>query len=81
MSENITNQQIEDLELASKSIAVDKSCDINDTAQKFLFLCDLYHTQALKRNFWVLLLKGQTQGVDMVQIIIKRFEKHRISKV
>lgn len=82
MSENVTNQQLEDLKLApSLSITVDESCDLNDTTQVSLFVQIILPTGSKKELLGLLSLKGQKQGVDIVHIKIERFEKHRISKV
>lgn len=79
MSENITNQQIEDLKLASTlSIAVDESCDINDTAQVSLFVRFISTTGPKEELLGLLPLKGQTRGVDIANVVIECFEKHQI---
>ncbi|XP_075210344.1 protein FAM200C-like [Lycorma delicatula] len=78
MSSNITNQQIEDLKSASTlSIAVDKTCDINDTAQVSLFVRFISTTGPKEELLGLLPLKGQRRGVDIANVI-ECFEEHQI---
>ena len=63
MSPNITNQQVEGLNLVSAlSIAVDESCDINDAAQVSLFVPFISSTDS-KELLALLSFKGQTREV------------------
>uniref|UniRef100_A0A8C4X7H4 HAT C-terminal dimerisation domain-containing protein n=1 Tax=Erpetoichthys calabaricus TaxID=27687 RepID=A0A8C4X7H4_ERPCA len=79
MSSNITNQQIEDLKLVSAlSIAVDESCDINDTAQVSLFVRFISSTGPKEELLGLLPLKGQTRGEDIANAVIECMEKHHI---
>ena len=79
MSSNITNQQIEDLKLVSAlSIAVDESCDINDTAQVSLFVRFISSTGPKEELLGLLPLKGQTRGEDIANAVMECMEKHHI---
>ncbi|CAK6438343.1 unnamed protein product [Pipistrellus nathusii] len=79
MSSNITDQQVEDLKLASAlSIAVDKSCHINDTAQVSLFVRFISPTGPKEELLGLLPLKGQTRGEDIANAVIECIEKHHI---
>lgn len=78
MSLNITNQQNKDLKFVSVlSIAVDKSCDINDTAQVSLFVQFILF-MGPKEVLGLLPLKGQTCGEDIANAVIECVEKHSI---
>jgi hypothetical protein len=79
MSLNITNQQVEDLKLVSAlSIAVDESCDINDTAQVSLFVRFISSTGPKEELLGLLPLKGRTRGEDTANAVIECIEKHHI---
>ncbi|KAG8235195.1 hypothetical protein J437_LFUL014159 [Ladona fulva] len=79
MSSNITVQQIEDLKMVSAvSIAVDESCDINDTAQVSLFVRFISHTGPKEELLGLLPLKGQTRGEDIGNAVIECMDKHHI---
>jgi hypothetical protein len=79
MSLNITNQQVEDLKLVSAlSIAVDESCDINDTAQVSLFVRFISSTGPKEELLGLLPLKGRTRGEDIANAVIECIEKHHI---
>ena len=71
MCSNITTQLIEDLKLVSAlSIAVDESCDINDTAQVSLFVRFISHSGPKEELLGLLPLKGQTRGEDIANAVI-----------
>ncbi|XP_031331198.1 general transcription factor II-I repeat domain-containing protein 2-like [Photinus pyralis] len=79
MSSNITNQQHEDLKMVSAlAIAVDESCDINDTAQVSLFVRFISSTGPKEELLGLLPLKGQTRGEDIADAVIKCMQKHEI---
>ena len=79
MCSNITIQQIEDLKLVSAlSIAVDESCDINDTAQVSLFVRFMSHSGPKEELLGLLPLKGQTRGEVIANAVIQCMEKHHI---
>ncbi|XP_036181109.1 protein ZBED8-like, partial [Myotis myotis] len=79
MSSNIPNQQVEDLKLVSAlSIAVDKSCDINDTVQISLFVRFISSIGPKEELLGLLPLKGQTRGEDITNAVIECIEKHHI---
>ncbi|GFY11921.1 uncharacterized protein TNCV_4974211 [Trichonephila clavipes] len=79
MSANITNQQTEYLKLASTlPIAVDESCDLNDIAQYSPFVRFISTTGPKEELLGLLPLKGQTRGVDIVNVAIECFEKHEL---
>ncbi|KAG8235406.1 hypothetical protein J437_LFUL018624 [Ladona fulva] len=79
MSSNITVQQIEDLKMVTAvSIAVDESCDINDTAQVSLFVRFISHTGPKEELLELLPLKGQTRGEDIGNAVIECMDKHHI---
>ena len=82
MSSNITNQQVEDLKFVSAlSIAVDESCDINDTAQVSLFVRFISSTGPKEEFLGLFPLKGQTRGEDIANAVIECMEKHHIPLV
>ncbi|XP_036177180.1 general transcription factor II-I repeat domain-containing protein 2A-like, partial [Myotis myotis] len=82
MSSNITNQQVEDLKLVSSlSIAVDESCDINDTAQVSLSVQFISSTGPKEELLGFLPLRGQTRGEDIANAVIECIEKHHIPLV
>ncbi|XP_050516438.1 general transcription factor II-I repeat domain-containing protein 2-like [Diabrotica virgifera virgifera] len=79
MWSNITTQHVEDLKLASSlSIAVDESCDINDTAQVSLFVRFIAHSGPKEELLGLLPLKGQTRGEDITNAVIDCMDKHNI---
>ncbi|XP_028003621.2 general transcription factor II-I repeat domain-containing protein 2-like [Eptesicus fuscus] len=79
MSLNITDQQVEDLKLVSAlSIAVDESCDINDTTQVSLFVRFIASTGPKEELLGLLPFKGQTRGEDIANAVIECIEKHHI---
>ncbi|XP_036164925.1 protein ZBED8-like, partial [Myotis myotis] len=79
MSSNITKQQVEDLNLVSALlIAVDESCDRNDTAQVSLFVRFVSSTGPKEELLGLLPLKGQTRGEDIANAVIECIEKHHI---
>ncbi|XP_071035384.1 general transcription factor II-I repeat domain-containing protein 2-like [Parasteatoda tepidariorum] len=79
MCSNITTQHIEDLKFVSAlSIAVDESCDINDTAQVLLFARFMSHSGASEELLGLLPLKGQTRGEDTANAVIECMDKHHI---
>ncbi|XP_059530893.1 general transcription factor II-I repeat domain-containing protein 2A-like isoform X5 [Myotis daubentonii] len=79
MSSHITNQQVEDLKLVSAlSIAVDESCDINDTAQISLCVRFISSTGPKEELLGLLPLRGQTRGEDIANAVIECIEKHHI---
>ncbi|GFV54231.1 uncharacterized protein TNCV_3467461 [Trichonephila clavipes] len=82
MCSNITTQHIEDLKLISVlSIAVDESCDINDTAQASLFVRFMSHSGPKEELLRLLPLKGQTHGEDIANAVIECMDiiyKHHI---
>ncbi|XP_036275872.1 general transcription factor II-I repeat domain-containing protein 2A isoform X2 [Pipistrellus kuhlii] len=79
MSSNITDQQVEDLKLVSSlSIAVDESCDINNTAQVSLFVRFVSSTGPKEELLGLLPLKGQTSGEDIANSVIECIERHHI---
>jgi hypothetical protein len=79
MSSNITIQLIEDLKLISAlSIAVDESCDINDTAQVSLFVRFISHTGPKEELLGLLPLKDRTRGEDIANAVIECMDKHHI---
>ncbi|GFU19337.1 general transcription factor II-I repeat domain-containing protein 2 [Trichonephila clavipes] len=76
---NITTQHIEDLKLVSAlSIAVDESCDINDTGQVSLFVRFMSHSGPKEKLLGFLPLKGQTHGEDIAITVIEHMDKHHI---
>ncbi|GFV97446.1 uncharacterized protein TNCV_2039541 [Trichonephila clavipes] len=78
MCSNLTTQHIKDLKLVSAlSIAVDESCDINDTAQVSLFVRFMSHSGP-KEVLGLLPLKGQTREEDIVIAVIECMDKHHI---
>ncbi|GFV22629.1 uncharacterized protein TNCV_2078191 [Trichonephila clavipes] len=79
MCSNITTQHIEDLKLVSVlSIAVDESCDINDTAQVSLFVRFISHSGPEEELLLLLPLKGQMRGEDIANAVIECMDKHHI---
>ena len=67
MSSNITNQQVEGLNLVSAlSIAVDESCDINDTAQVSLFVPFISSTDYKEELLALLPFKDQARVLQML---------------
>ncbi|GFV50879.1 general transcription factor II-I repeat domain-containing protein 2 [Trichonephila clavipes] len=79
MYSNITIQHIEDLKLVSAlSIALDKSCDINDTAQVSLFVRYMSYSGPKEELSGLLPLKGPTRGEDIANAVIKCMDKHHI---
>ena len=79
MCSNITTQLIEDLKLVSAlSIAVDESCDINDTAQVSLFVRFISHSGPKEELLGLLPLKGQTRGEDIANAVKECMDKHHI---
>ncbi|GBL95624.1 hypothetical protein AVEN_24829-1 [Araneus ventricosus] len=71
MSLNITNQQTENLKLISAlSIAVDESCDINETALVSLLVRFVSSTALEKELLGLLKLKGQTRGEGIGNAVI-----------
>ncbi|GFW96528.1 SCAN domain-containing protein 3 [Trichonephila clavipes] len=78
MCSNITTQYIKDLKLVSAlTIAVDESCDINDTAQ-VSFVRFMSHSGPEEELLGLLPLKGQTRGEDIVNAVIECMAKHHI---
>ncbi|GFY15827.1 uncharacterized protein TNCV_1284721 [Trichonephila clavipes] len=79
MCSNITTQHIEDLKLVSAlPIAVDESCDINDTAQVTLFVRFMSHSGPKEELLGLLPLKGQTRGKGIANAVIECMDKHHI---
>lgn len=79
MSSNIINQQVDDLKVISAlSIAVDESCDLNDTAQVSLFVRFMSATGPKEELLGLLPLKGQTRGEDIANAVIGCIEKYHI---
>uniref|UniRef100_A0A8C5PAV1 HAT C-terminal dimerisation domain-containing protein n=1 Tax=Leptobrachium leishanense TaxID=445787 RepID=A0A8C5PAV1_9ANUR len=79
MSSNITNQQVDDLKVVSALlIAVDESCDLNDTAQVSLFVRFMSATGPKEELLGLLPLKGQTRGEDIANAVIGCIEKYHI---
>ncbi|KAK4875290.1 hypothetical protein RN001_011712 [Aquatica leii] len=79
MCSNITLQQIEDPKLVSAlSIAVDESCDINDTAQVSLFVRFISHLGPKEELLGLLPLKGQTRGEDIANAVVEYMDKYHI---
>ncbi|GFU06725.1 uncharacterized protein TNCV_4353061 [Trichonephila clavipes] len=80
MGSNITTQHIKDLKLVSVfSIAVDESCDLNDTAQVSLFVRFVSHSGPKEEeDLGLLSLKGQTRGGDITNAVIECMDKHHI---
>ncbi|GFV00120.1 general transcription factor II-I repeat domain-containing protein 2 [Trichonephila clavipes] len=79
MCSNITTQHIEGLKLVSAlSIAVDESCDINDTAQVSLFVRFKSHSGPKEELLGLLPLKGQKHGEDIAKAVIECMDKHHI---
>ncbi|GFV88380.1 SCAN domain-containing protein 3 [Trichonephila clavipes] len=79
MCSNITTQHIEDLKLISAlSIALDESCDINDTTQISLFVRVMSHSDPKVELLGLLPLKGQTRGEDISNAVIECMDKHHI---
>ncbi|GFY14238.1 uncharacterized protein TNCV_3614271 [Trichonephila clavipes] len=80
MCSNITTQHIEDLKLVlALSIAVDESCDINDSVKVSLFVRFMSHSGPEEELLGLLLLKGQTRGEDIAIAVIECMDKHHIS--
>ncbi|GFV69501.1 SCAN domain-containing protein 3 [Trichonephila clavipes] len=76
---NITTQHIEDLKLVSAlSLAVDESCDIDDTAQVSLFVRFMSHLGPKEELLRLLSIKGQTRGEDIANAVIECMDKHPI---
>ncbi|XP_065673851.1 general transcription factor II-I repeat domain-containing protein 2A-like [Hydra vulgaris] len=76
---NITTQHIEDLKLIlALSLAVDESCDINNTAQVSLYVRFMSHSGPNEELLGLLPLKGQTRGEDIANAVIKCMDKHHI---
>ncbi|GFW87742.1 uncharacterized protein TNCV_4487071 [Trichonephila clavipes] len=59
-------------------MAVDKSCDINDTTQVSLFVRFMSHSGPKEELLGLLLLKGQTHGEDIAKAVIECMDKHHI---
>ncbi|XP_065672029.1 general transcription factor II-I repeat domain-containing protein 2-like [Hydra vulgaris] len=79
MCSNITTQHIEYLKLISAlSIAVNESCEINDTAQVSLFVRFMSHLGPKEELLGLLLLKGQTRGEDIANAVTKCMDKNHI---
>ncbi|GFU77834.1 uncharacterized protein TNCV_1138421 [Trichonephila clavipes] len=79
MCSNLTTQHIEDLKLVSAlPIAVDESCDINDTSQVSLFVRFMSHLSPKEELLGLLPLKGQTRGEDIAIAVIECMDKHHI---
>ncbi|GFY10709.1 general transcription factor II-I repeat domain-containing protein 2 [Trichonephila clavipes] len=76
MCSNITTQHIEALKLVSAlSIAVDESCDMNDTAQVSLFVRFMSPSGPKEELLGLLPLKDQTRSNA---VIIECMDKHHI---
>ncbi|XP_065665398.1 general transcription factor II-I repeat domain-containing protein 2-like [Hydra vulgaris] len=79
MCSSITTQHIKDPKLISAlPIAVDESCDINDTAQVSLFVRFMSYSGPKEELLGLLPLKGQTRGEDIANAVIKCMDKHHI---
>ncbi|GFX70422.1 SCAN domain-containing protein 3 [Trichonephila clavipes] len=79
MCSNITTQHIKDLQLVSAlSIAVDESCDINDTAEVSLFVRFVSPSGPKEELLGLLPLKDQTRGEDIANAVIECMDKHII---
>lgn len=72
MYSNITTQHIKELKMVSVlSIAVDESCDINDTAQVSVFARFMSHSVPKEELLGLLPLKSQTHGEDIANGVIE----------
>ncbi|KAK4880600.1 hypothetical protein RN001_008746 [Aquatica leii] len=75
----LVTTQIEDLKLVSAlSIAVDESCNINDTAEVSLFVRFISHLGPKEELLGLLPLKGQTRGEDIANAVVESMDKYHI---
>lgn len=77
MSSNIINQQVKDLKLVSAlSIAVDKSCGINDLVQVSVFVRFISPTGPKDELLGLLPFKSQTSGEVIANAVIECIAKY-----
>lgn len=78
MCSHITIHDVEDLKLVSVlSIAVDQSCDINNTAQVLLFVRFMTHSRLKEELLRLLSVKSQTPREDIANdVVIECMDKY-----